>query len=217
MFRVVTVAREYGSGGGAIAQCVAQRLGWKLLDRNLIEAVARSAQVDPETARRCDEHVDSWWHRINRGGLWSAAIVAGARGSDAQFFDAETMAALSREVIAGAAAEGRCVIVGRGGQCVLKGCPDALHVFIYAPLGERLARVQRRLGINEEKDAWELVRSTDHTRAVYLHRYFGLDWRDPNLYQIMVSSHLGDESVTRLIIDACESSGVPTLSRACGV
>ena len=69
MFRVVTVTRELGSGGGVIAQSVAEQLGWKLLDRNLIVAVARITQVNLETAFRFDDSVDSWWHRLNRGGL----------------------------------------------------------------------------------------------------------------------------------------------------
>ena len=69
MIRVVTVASEYGGGGSIIAQKVAERLGWNLLDRALLDAVARAAQVDDETAARYDEHVDSWWHRFNRGGF----------------------------------------------------------------------------------------------------------------------------------------------------
>ena len=78
MFGVVTVAREFGSGGGAIARTVAERLGWDLLDENLVKAIARTAEVDLETARQFDESVDSWWHRINRAGLWAAALAGGA-------------------------------------------------------------------------------------------------------------------------------------------
>ena len=100
MFRVVTVERELGSGGGVIAQSVAEQLGWRLLDRDLIAAVARTAQVDVETTSRFDESVDSWWHRLNRGGLWAAAVEAGARPDDLQFFDSETMAAFAHELIA---------------------------------------------------------------------------------------------------------------------
>lgn len=198
MYRVITVAREYGSGGGAIAQSVAERLGWKLLDKNLIAAVARTAQVDVATARRYDESVDSWWHRINRGGLWSASMVAGASPIDAQFFDAETMAALTQEVILGAAKRGDCIIVGRGGQCVLQSCSEALHVFVYAPWSQRVARVQAREPTI--RDIGELLRSTDRTRATYVRRYFGRDWKDPYLYHMMLSSEVGDEEVAELIV-----------------
>ena len=102
MFRVITVAREFGSGGSIIARKVAEKLRWNLLDRSLITAVARAAQVDAGTAEQYDEHVESWWHRFNQGGIWSAAIFAGIAPDDAQFFDAET-----RRCLRGGHAEGR--------------------------------------------------------------------------------------------------------------
>jgi cytidylate kinase len=92
MFRVLTVAREFGSGASAIAKKVAQRLGWTLLDEELIGAIARAGAVDVETARRYDERVDSRWHRFNRDALRTTAICAGANVADTEFFDAETMA-----------------------------------------------------------------------------------------------------------------------------
>ncbi|MBZ5617795.1 MAG: cytidylate kinase-like family protein [Acidobacteriia bacterium] len=200
MFRVVTVAREYGSSGAAIAQRVAEHLEWKLLDKNLIEAVARRAQVDVATARRYDGSVDSWWHRINRAGLWSAGVAAGLRPADAQFFDAETMAAVAQEIIEGAASKGNCVIVGRGAQCVLQSRPEALHIFIYGPWPERIARVQERMG--NDCDVAKLLGATDRLRAAYVRRYFGRDWKDRHLYQMMISSHIGIEKAALLIVNA---------------
>ena len=200
MFRIVTIAREYGSGGAAIAQNVAQRLGWRLLDSKLIEAIARSEQVTAETARRYDECVDSWWHRFNRGGLWSLAVMTGATPTNAEFFDAEYMAAVAQEVIEGAAAKGNCVIVGRGAQCVLQSWPDALHVFIYSPWAERVARVQKRA--RENGDLGDLLQSTDRMRAKYLRRHFGCDWKEPHLYHMMISSQLGEENAAELIVGA---------------
>lgn len=208
MFGVVTVAREFGSGGGAIARTVAERLGWDLLDENLVKAIARTAEVDLETARQFDESVDSWWHRINRAGLWAAALAGGAASFDAQIFDADTMAALAQRIILDAAAKGGCVIVGRGAQCVLQKCPEALHVFVYAPWRERLARVQVRFGV---KNVEELVRSTDEVRATYIRRSFGCDWKDPHLYQMMINSELGRDNVVRSIVDVVESAELATL------
>ena len=212
MFRMVTIARELGSSGGVIAQSVAEQLGWKLLDRNLIVAVARTAQVNVETAFRFDESVDSWWHRLNRGGLWAAAVEAGARPDDVQFFDSATMASFAHELIARAGAEGNCVIVGRGAQCVLQDSPEALHVFVYAPWAERVTRVQRRVGRNE--DAEDLVRLTDWTQAKYIRRHFGCDWKDPHLYHMMISSQLGDENVARQIIGAIETGESSPVARS---
>lgn len=205
MFRMLTIAREYGSGGAAIAREIAGYLGWELWDRELIEAVARAAQVDTETARRYDERVDSWLHRINRGGLRHAAIEGGAAPREAVVFDAETMAAVAREVIAGAAGRGRCVIVGRGAQCALQSCPEALHVFVYAPWAERLVRVKQRLG--PVKNIEESIRLIDLERATHIRKYFGHDWKDPHLYHMMISSQLGEKQAARTIVDVIGRSG----------
>ena len=200
MFRVLTVAREYGGGGSRIAQRAADMLGWNLLDRTLLGAVARAAQVDPETVGRYDEHVDSWWRRFNRGGLRAAAIEAGITPADAQFFDATVLTAFAQQVIAQAAEAGDCVIVGRGAQCVLRDRGDAFHVFIYGPWRERVRRVRSRE--QPVPDIGDLIRLTDEDRANYIRTYYGCDWKDPHLYHMMVSSEIGVETAARTIVDA---------------
>lgn len=204
MFRVLTVEREYGAGGSIIARKVAEKLGWSLLDRALIGAVAQAAQVDCETVVRYDERVDSWWHRFHRGGLWSLAIEGGIPPNDVQFMDAETMAGLARRAIARADAAGGCVIVGRGAQCVLQAREDVCHVFIYGPWRERVSRVRSRL--NSSDDAGESIRLTDDGRARYLRTYYGCDWKDPHLYHMMISSGIGLEKAACTIVDAVERS-----------
>ena len=133
IYRVLTVAREYESGGDRIAALVARRLGWKLLDSALIDEIANLAHVDPQLARKFDERVDSWVHRVSRRGLWYGAFDAVAVLPETGVFDAETMALLARAVIEHAWETGNCVIVGRGGQCVLQNRPDVFHVFLFAP------------------------------------------------------------------------------------
>jgi cytidylate kinase len=211
MFRVVTVAREYGSGGGIIARAAAEKLRWNLLDRALIGAVARTAGVDAHTVQRYDEHVESWWHRFNRGGIRSAAIFAGIPPHDAQCFDAETEAAFARQVMLKAAARGCCVIVGRGAQCVLQDREDVLHVFIYAPWAERVERVRARS--ESSQDVEQLTRMTDHDRAVYIRTYYGCDWKDPHLYHMMISSQIGTEMAAWMIVNAVNGEARPDNAR----
>lgn len=202
MFRVLTIAREYGSGGRSIARRVAERLGWNLLDKTLVERIARAAQVDPELAQRYDERVDSWLHRISRKGLWYGGFDAVAAFSGTQVFDAETMVALARTLIEEACAGGNCVIVGRGSQCVLQNRKDVLHVFIYAPWPERVARVRERTPA--AADVESLIRTVDQQRAGYIRTYFDCDWTDPHLYHMLLSSELGDENVARIIVEAIQ-------------
>jgi cytidylate kinase len=205
MFKVVTVSREYGSGGAAIARLVAEKLGWKLLDREIIETVASTAHVDAETATRYDEHVDPWWRRFHREGLRSMAVEAGITPGDAQFFDAKAMAEMSKEVMRNAATTGECVIVGRGAQCALQDRDEVLHVFIYAPWETRMQRVRDRMG--DRRDLEDLIRSTDQERGSYVRTYYGCDWLDPHLYDMMLSSKFGTEAAASIIVNAVLENG----------
>jgi cytidylate kinase len=207
MFKVVTVAREYGSGGGIIARAVAEKLRWSLLDRALIRVVARTAQVDEGTAERYNEHVESWWHRFHRAGLWSAAIMAGIPPRDVRFFDADSMAEFARQVMLKAAERGDCVIVGRGAQCALQDREDVLHVFIGAPRAGRVARVGA--GTQSSQDIEESIRVANEGRASYIRTYYGCDWKDPHLYHMMIGSQIGTDMASWMIVNAVKGAGQP--------
>src|SRR5581483_2914743 len=146
MTRVVTIGREFGSGGAEVAGLLAEQTGWQLIDRAFIDRVAQLAKVSPMEVERCDERVDSWFHRTVKA-LWHGGYegVASSTGDMAVVFDSDAMARLARHVIEGAAALGECVIVGRGAQCILHECATAFHVFVYAPWPERVDRVRRRV------------------------------------------------------------------------
>lgn len=206
MLRVITIEREYGSGGSAIARRVAQYLGWRLLDSELIDAVADQAQVDREVARQYDECIDPWWLRIHGGALKTAFLTLGG-AADVPFFDSDVAAASVQDVIAHAADGGNCVIVGRGAQCVLQHSYEAFHVMIHAPWEQRIDRVTR--GANVEGDVGSLLSSMDRMRAAYLQRYFSADWKNPHFYNMMVSSGLGEETVVWLIVGAVKSATLP--------
>ena len=197
-YRVLTVNREFGSGGGRIAQTIAEWLGWKLLDKDIIDAIAYAAHVDTKVVRHYDEHVDSWLRRINQQAMRSAALAAGLELGENSVFDAEELVKISRKIIEEAHAEGNCVIVGRGSQCVLRNHPDVYHVFVYAPCKERIARLRLRL----EKGAYpeQRMHQVDEERAKYLLQYFGNHWNNPHLYDLMISSHADEDSTARQIL-----------------
>ena len=199
-YRVLTVNREFGSGGGRIAQTVAGWLDWKLLDRDIIDAIAYSAHVDPKVVRHYDEHVDSWLRRINQQAMRSAALAAGLELGEDSIFDADEMVKLTQKIVEEAYSQGNCVIVGRGAQCVLQHKPDVYHVFVYAPYKERILRLRKRLekGVNVE----QRIRTVDGERAKYLQQYFGKCWNDPHLYNLMISSQEDEDSTARLILHA---------------
>ena len=199
-YRVLTVNREFGSGGGRIAQTIAKWLGWKLLDRDIIDAIAYAAHVDAKQVQKYDEHVTSWLKRLNQQAMRSAALAAGMELSEGSVFDADEMVKITQKVVEKAYSDGNCVIVGRGAQCILQHKPDAFHVFVYAPYRERIERLRKRLGpgVNVE----QRIRKVDEERAKYLQEYFGKCWNNPHLYDLMVSSSEDEDAIAQVILFA---------------
>jgi len=215
MFRVVTVAREYGSGGGRIAQLLANRLGWKLLDRCLVEKIAENARIEPQVAEKFDERPDPWFDRLANV-FWQSPGLRGYIGAPfPDRFDADVAAHLTHRVIEEAAEIGDCVIVGRGSQCILQQREDAFHVFIYAPRGERVARLLRRDPRLSKAEAEKKLVAEDATRAAYVRLHFGEDWQNRHLYHLMISSVLGEKEVVSIILSALHAVrvGAPAATR----
>jgi len=198
MYRVLTVSREYGSGGLFVARKAAEQLGWRLLDSALIEAIVEKANVDPAIAKRYDEKVDPWLHRVSRKALWHGAFESVANLTDTDVFDAQTMAILTRRMIEEAAAMGGCVIVGRGGQCLLSDHADAFHVFLHAPRPFRLKMLRERL--HDQPDLERVMEATDHQRADYIRLNYGRDMYDRHLYDLMINTRRGIEMATRVVL-----------------
>ncbi len=208
-YRVLTVAREYGSGGAEIAALVADRLGWKLLDRNLIDHIARRAGVNVESAQACDEHVDSWLYRISKP-LWHGGFPDLAALAPVEVFDADSMARLTHEIVEEAHANGNCVIVGRGAQCILRRRDDVFHVFVCAPMADRVRRIQKRLPVKEQAE--RLIRQIDGQRAAYVRMYFGQDWANPHLYDLMLNSRTGCTEAAASIVNAMSLVAHPAMA-----
>src|SRR5579871_320123 len=196
MIREITIEREFGAGGTAIAEKLAERLGWKLWDQALTTEISRLAHVDQACVDRLDERCDPLFYRLMkvfiRGSYERSLPVAGLA-----HFDADSMVAFMHRVIDGAASEGNCVIVGRGAPYFLRDREDAFHIFVYAPWEEKLRRVMAS-GKSEE-EAVELLSSIDQERATFIQKYFGKEWPNRHLYHLMINSKIGDDRVVRAI------------------
>jgi cytidylate kinase len=195
--RVITVEREYGSGGAAIARRLADRLGWKFWDEELTAEIARVAEVDPAAAQSRDERVDSLLYRLFKvyaRGSYERALPIG----DSTSFDTDRMVAILEQVVAGVANRGNCVVVGRGSTYILRGRPDAFHVFIYAPIEHKVRRLKS--GGKSEKEAFQLISEIDHDRAAFIRHYFHGEWPHRPLYNVMLNSKFGDDCVVETIL-----------------
>jgi cytidylate kinase len=198
VIRTITIEREFGAGGAAIAEKLARQLGWKLWDQNLTGEIAKLAQVDRASVEQFDERCDSLFHRLMkvymRGSFERSLPVTGLEG-----FDADRMVSFMQRVIERAADAGNCVIVGRGATYLLRHRPDAFHVFIYAPWEEKIRRV--RASGKSKAEAAELISTIDQERATFIQKYFSKEWPTRDLYHQMINSKVGDELVVRVIIN----------------
>lgn len=196
--RVITVEREYGSGGAVIAQRLAEHLGWKLWDHEISTEIARRANVDQKTAARCDERVNSSLlnrlFRVYARGSYERALPLG----DSREFNTDHMFAMLEKVVGEFADHGNCVIVGRGAPYFLRNRPDAFHVFIYAPEDEKVRRL-KSIG-QSEKEALRLIEEVDRERAAFIRHYFEKEWPYRPLYSLMINSKYGDEYVVETIL-----------------
>ena len=199
-YRAVTVSREYGSGGAEVAQEVARRLGWKVLDSTLIEQVAKRVKVDPELVRRYDERVDSWLHRAARLALWRGVFEVVGPGEELQVLDSETIARLAASLISEAHERGEYVMVGRGAQCVLHRAADVFHVSIYASRARRIERLRKRISGEQNWD--DLMAEMDQCREDYIRQYFDCNWKEPHLYHLMLNSAIGVTESAAVILRA---------------
>lgn len=212
--RIITIEREYGSGGAAIAQALATKLGWKLWDRDLTAEIAKVAHVDPRAAQRCDERVDTLLYRLFKvyaRGSYERSLPVGGRTT----FDTDCMVETLHEVVEDVASRGRCVIVGRGSAYFLRSRQDAFHVFTYAPLDEKIRRL--KLIGKSEKEALQLINDIDRERASFIRHYFNAEWPNRSLYNLMINSKFGDEYVVEMIlhhIGALEKLAVPQSASA---
>ena len=206
MFRVVTVAREFGSGGARVAQLLAGRLGWKLLDRCLVEKIAETARIEPQLAEKFDERPDPWLDRLAEVFWQSPGLRGHIGGHMPGRFDGEVAAHLTRRIIEEAAEIGDCVIVGRGSQCILQQREDAFHVFVYAPRRERLVRLLSRDARLSKAEGEKKLVAEDETRAAYVRDHYGEDWQNRHLYHLMISSCLGEKEAVSIILSALHSS-----------
>jgi hypothetical protein len=198
MIRVITVAREYGSGGGEIAALAARRLGWDLVDKSLINAVAEKIHVGEDVVTQLQGRASWWMERIAR------AVWLETGGTAVELVDAENVHEFTVEAIREAGDRGSCVVVGRGAQCVLRDRVDALHVFVFAPMEYCMQRLGSRYPT--KKELVDALARVDEERAAYIKEFHDADWKDPALYDLWLNGSRGVEAAVDTIVSAVNGS-----------
>jgi cytidylate kinase len=198
MIRVITVEREYGSAGVEIAHRLAERLGWELVDQSLVQRVAQECNVESSLAESHDERCDPWYHRLTKA-FWQGAPERSVAPTSPEAFDCSQMVEHIRKLIEEAADRGNCVIVGRGAACILSSRIDAFHFFVYGCRKEKLEYARAHVCPETTLEKMEQV---DRDRAAYIRRYFGFEWDNRKLYDLMINSAVGVEAVAEAVINS---------------
>src|SRR2546426_10993077 len=196
--RVITLEREYGSGGGEIAEKVASRMAWKLWDQLLTEEIARRLDCDCRAVEEHEERRDPAYYRLLKS-FMRGSFEGSLNAPRLRMVDTDCVREVTQQILKEVAEAGNCVIVGRGSAYYLGGRRDAFHVFIYAPFEDKVRRL-RALG-KSEKEATELAETVDIDRAAFIKKYFNVEWPERHRFHLMVNSSLGDEVAVETILE----------------
>jgi len=209
--RVITLEREYGSGGGEIAASIAARLGWKLWDQALTEKIALRLDCDCVAVAKHEEKKDPAYYRLLKA-FMRGSFEGSLNAPRLHMVDTECVREVAQRLLPEIADAGNAVIVGRGSAYYLSKRVDAFHVFIYAPFPERVRRLQA--AGKSQTEAIELVETVDRDRADFVSKYFNVDWPGRHRFHLMVNSGMGNEAAVAIIIDALARYEARSLSAA---
>src|SRR6202140_2452676 len=197
MIKIITIEREYGSGGGEIAQLLSKQLGWKLWDQLLTEEIARLAECHKAVVQLREERTDPLYYRLFKSFL-RGSYEGSLNAHKLKVVDSESILKLTERVVLHAAKTGNSVIVGRGSQHFLSDRQDTLRLFLYAPREDKRRRLLARG--KSEKEAEQLVDTVDREGADFIKKNFPVEWPDRTLYHTMINTVIGDENVVEMIL-----------------
>ena len=207
----ITISRQYGSGGDEIAALVSETLGFRFFDKRLITHLASDIglQLGEIVDFSADEYEErSFLERLlerdfgprvcARVSVWKED-ASGAQVEEMRELDEPQCISLMQSAIEGAYEHGDVVIVGRGGQAVLKDRPDALHVRVEAPLSQRIEWVQEKEGVTREV-ARRMIRESDGASEDYVRRFYDADWSDAMLHHLTINTGKLDVETAACVI-----------------
>ncbi len=194
--KIITIARQFGSGGREIGENLSKRLGIKYYDKELISIAAKESGVHPEVFENVDE-------KATNSLLYSLSMGLYSFGNNFSSMNEmpinDKLYLLQHKIIKQVADEGPCVIVGRCADYVLKGRKDVINIFIYADLDFRIKRAVEIKDVKPSK-AEQVVLKTDKSRANYYNFYSGKKWGLPENYDLCINrSALSTEKVVDVI------------------
>ncbi len=193
-----------------VASMVAERLGWQLVDNELIDRVAAQAGLPPQEVAAREERVPALIERIARALAISSPEVFVTTGEPAEArFDREADLVRATEAVIAETVRDtpKLILVGRGAQACLAQREDSLHIFLVAPVEDRVAAAITRLGLTRA-EAKERVEQTDTGRRRYVKTYYDRDWDNAANYHLVINTGVFDyEQAAHLVVEAARMRG----------
>ena len=181
MKRIITISREFGSAGRTIGKQLAERLGYKYYDKELVRQVADETGFDPSYIEETGEH------SAGRSSLSYVFSTPGVPGIMKGMSASDFLWCIQHNVILKLADQEPCVIVGRCADFILRDRDDVLNVFIHAPMQARAERIVRLYGESDQSPEQRLKEKDKRRRNNYKH-YTGQDWGVSQNYHITLDS-----------------------------
>ena len=201
---VITISREVGSEGDKIADLLCQELGYRRVDKAMLTQIAAEAGVDVEAVLAMERGIAKRARLISgqMTSLYGRQPTAFGKGAA---LDDRTYQQVVRKTMEGFAGQGKAIIVGRGGQMVLRDWPTALHVRLYAPPEVRAQRLQQRLDISEQEAIRRIADSDEQKRQYIRHMHKNANWKDLKYYHLTINTaHLSPKVAAQIIILAAK-------------
>lgn len=214
MKKIITISREYGSGGHTIGTYVAKELNIPLYDKEIIDMAAQNSGLSPDFIKKTEQNISSGWlYTLLLGASYAAPGTThiGMNTQNPSVPLADQVFNAQRNVIIELAKKGPCVIVGRCADYILRHCEqinktDILNVFIYAPLKDKVKRAIEQKGLDPataERD----VKLIDKRRANHYNTFTERTWGKRDHYDLLInSSLLGLEKTAEMIIEVAKHS-----------
>ena len=197
--KIITISREFGSGGRSIGREVAKRLGIPFYDKELVEQIAIESGFAPKFVEEHGEHAPT------RSKLSNAFAQQGVPGIMNGMSTADFLWSIQCSVIMQLADQCPCVIVGRNADYILKDRKDCLNVFIHADMDFRADRIVRLYGESEKKPEVRLSEKDKRRKVNYQH-YTGRTWGQANNYDLCLNSgNLGIDACVDLIVSTVQN------------
>ncbi len=181
---VVTIARQYGSGGRQLGEMLAKRHGIPYYDRNIIQMASDDSGINSELFGRVDEYTSAKPPIFGRTGVYTGDLIP---PDDRDFLSDENLFNYQAKIIRELAERGSCVIIGRCANYVLKDYDYVLRVFIHASWDYRMKRAAEKMSMSE-RELEKFLRKDDKRKMDYCLRFTGKEWFDATQYDLCLDS-----------------------------